>query len=297
MYHSKQNLLSALPKCKGFSLPEVMAALIILAFVCSSVLVVIHRSMTSAADLRQRMQAFEVARDNMEKLLAADAVKEMVEYGISYKYPDIQWQTVVETFYEPVTTRMWIQAICSGEYTDTAGETQTVELTHWLTNLTKKQILQIVEEKQKEKERLAEEGQLVGTLVEAAEYAGVDEETVEQWVENGMLVADDGGFVKDCLDLYQQYDGSPPPEAKEQVAQAFSLQDGKVIGPASGPARAPGTKGAQGSKPQGARQPSSATQGAASTAAPDNPWYGINPDTVPPELLPMLEQLLGPRPK
>ena len=131
----------------------------ILALISSSVFVVINRCMASAADSAQRYQAFEVARDNMEILLSKDSVKEIVEYGQSDKYPQIQWQTTVETFYEPITGRMWIQAICSAEYTDTAGQVQTVELTHWLTDLTKEQLLQIIEEQEKEKERLAELGE------------------------------------------------------------------------------------------------------------------------------------------
>ncbi len=150
-YRSKKILLSA------FSLPEVAAALIILALVSSGVLVVINRCMVSASNLALRMQAFEVARENMEKLLASESVSEMAEFGNSDEYPQIQWQTVVETFYEPITARMWIQAVCSAEYTDTAGDVQAVELTHWLTDLTKKQLLQIIEEMKKEKERLAEQ--------------------------------------------------------------------------------------------------------------------------------------------
>jgi hypothetical protein len=108
--------------------------------------------MASAADSALRMQAFEVARDNMETLLVRDSVKEMVEYGSSDKYPEIQWQRTVEAFNEPATSEMWIQAVCSAEYFDTAGEKQTIELTHWLTDLTEKQVHQITGERK----RLAE---------------------------------------------------------------------------------------------------------------------------------------------
>ncbi|GAF79262.1 unnamed protein product, partial [marine sediment metagenome] len=113
--------------------------------------------MASAADLVQRFHAYEVARENMETLLAAGSVKEMVEYGDSDKYPEIQWQTAVESFYEPITTRMWIRAVCSAQYSDTDGEVQTIELTHWLTDLTKEQLRQIIEQMEEEKERLAQE--------------------------------------------------------------------------------------------------------------------------------------------
>jgi hypothetical protein len=54
---------------KAFSLVETIAAVAILAFVCSGLLVVINRYMDSAVDSVMRMRAFEVARTNMEELL------------------------------------------------------------------------------------------------------------------------------------------------------------------------------------------------------------------------------------
>ncbi|MHC4396430.1 MAG: type IV pilus modification PilV family protein [Planctomycetota bacterium] len=138
----------------GFSLVEASVSLIILALISSSVLVVINRCMASTANSTLRMQAFEVARENMERLLASDSVEEKIEYGYSDKYPEIQWQTTVESFSGPsnssvTTTSGWIQAICSAEYVDTEGQQQKIELVHWLTNLTKNQWAQVTEEKQK----------------------------------------------------------------------------------------------------------------------------------------------------
>lgn len=141
----------------AFSLVETVTALIILAITTSSVLVVINRCVSSTADSAIRRQAFEVARDNMEIVLTSTSVSEMVEVGTSDKYPQIQWQTTIEPFYEPVTERMWVQATCSAEYTDTAGELQTVELTHWLTHLTEEQLLEIIEQRRLLRQRLAEE--------------------------------------------------------------------------------------------------------------------------------------------
>ncbi len=218
MCRSKKILLSALPKYKGFSLPEVVAALVILGLVSSSVLVVINRCMVSAADSALRMRAFEVARENMEALMSKDSIKETVEYGSSDKYPGIEWQTVVGTFYEPLTSRMWIQAVCSAEYTDTDGEVQTVELTSWLTNVSEADVRKILEEQQKEDELLAE--QIIETEEEAADYAGVDEQTIQQWVENGMLKTKDGYYIKNQLDLYRDNDGNPSIEDREWQAQA-----------------------------------------------------------------------------
>ena len=214
---SKKILLSALHRCRAFTLIETLTALAVLAIVSSSALVVINRCMASAADSAQRYHAFEVARENMEKLLSSDSVEEMVEYGSSDKRPEVQWQTTVEAFYEPITERMWIQAICSAEYTDTDGESQTVELTHWLTDLTKNQLMQIIKEKQEEKEWLAE--QIIETEEDAADYAGVDVRTIQQWVENGMPTTESGDYIKDYLDLYKKYNGSPTTGAISQVAK------------------------------------------------------------------------------
>ena len=132
-------------------------ALAILALISSSVLVVIDRCLASAEASTLRMKAFEVARENMELLLASASVKENVEYGISEKYPDIGWQTVVETFYEPITARMWIQGVCSAQYNDPNGQEHTIELTNWLTDLTKEQLLQIENRDKDELEDLSAE--------------------------------------------------------------------------------------------------------------------------------------------
>ena len=214
----RKNLLSA------FSLIETITALIILAIISSSVFVVINRCMSSVADSALRMQAFEVSRKNMETLLVKDSVAEMVEYGSSDEYPEIQWQTTVETFYEPITERMWIQAVCSAEYTDTTGELQTVKLTHWLTNLTKEQLIQIIEEQQKD---LTDE-QIIETKEEAAYYADVDVGTIELWKENGMLTTKDGYYIKSELDLYKQTNGKPTAEDRNRLArESADLEEAK----------------------------------------------------------------------
>ena len=194
----------------------------ILALVSSSVLVVINRCVASAADSAMRMQAFEVARENMERLLASDSVEQSAEYGESDRYPEITWETVVETFYEPITARMWIRGICSAQYMDTEGQEQTVELTHWLTDLTKGQLLQIMKDEQDEEQWASE---LLETIEEAAEYAGVDAETIEQWIENGLLTTEDGSFVKSNLELYRINDGNPSAEDKElQISSQAELK-------------------------------------------------------------------------
>ena len=204
--------ISRNPHRNAFTFVEVLTALAILALFSSSVLVVIDRCITSSADFMLRMQAFEVARENMEALLSRDSVEENVEYGNSDIYPEIAWQTVVETFYEPITATMWLRGICSAEYTDTTGQKQTVELIHWLTGLTKEQLMQIMN--QQNEELLT--AQLLETVEEAAEYAGVSDETIEQWLDNGMLTTESGSFIKSNLDLYKRTDGNPNTEEKNQ---------------------------------------------------------------------------------
>jgi len=163
----------------AFSLPEVAAALVIMSLVSSSILLVINRSMSSVADISLRMQAFEVARENMEYLLALDTAEEMTEYGVSEKYPEIEWQTTVEKFDVPTslfaaaddsavnpitnlfesfglpgmtdpnapsTSQTWVRALSIADYTDTDGEPQKVELVHWLARLTDQQIQQIAKQ-------------------------------------------------------------------------------------------------------------------------------------------------------
>lgn len=214
-------------KEKAFTLVEVLTALIILAMICSSVLVVIDRSTASAANSMQRLHAFEVARENMEKLLSSASVKESVEYGDSNQYPDISWETVVETFYEPITSRMWIRGVSSAKYNDPNGQEQTIELEHWLTDLTKDQLLQIMKRDQDKQEDGSSD--LIGTLEGAAEYAGVDVETIQQWLENGLITLEDGSFVKSNLDIYMRSKGNPSDEdKKQQIKSKAELKSSKA---------------------------------------------------------------------
>jgi hypothetical protein len=258
--------------------------------------------MASAADMELRIQAFELARQNMEKLLLSDSAKEMVEYGTSYKYPEIQWQNVVETFYEPVTSKMWLRAVCSEEYYDTEGELQTVELTHWLSGLTEKQVSQLLEQRQRLTERLAERGELFATIEEAAEYARADVETIEQWVENGMFITDDGQYPRIYLDLYFEYDGYPPPEAPEEVDRIYADQMGMPVTsvePAIGETLAPLLQALREMQEGTPEMPQGAEQ-AKPTDSPDTPQDkasqplppGIDWDKVPPELVPLVKKLL-----
>lgn len=213
MKYSSKKILSK----PAFTLVEVMTALSILALISSSVLVVINRCVTSCADSTLRMQAFEVARENMERLLSLPSVQENVEYGESEIYPEIIWETVVETFYEPINSRMWLRGVCSAEYIDSEGQVQMVELTHWLSDLTKNQLLDVMSREDEEGQLTA---QLISTIEEAAEYAGVDVQTIEDWLENGLLKTGGGSFVRMNLDIYQINNGQPSAEDKKRQVQS-----------------------------------------------------------------------------
>ena len=125
---------------------EVVAALTILVFLTISILTVYDRCMSAAADLTLKMQAFEVARENMENLLSTESVELKVENGQSELYPDILWQTSVESFYEPQTSRTWLQATCSVNYLDTSGNEQMIELKHWLTELSQEDLMKMADQ-------------------------------------------------------------------------------------------------------------------------------------------------------
>lgn len=204
----------------AFTLLEVVTSLVILAFASSSVLIVMNRCMATAANSAFQTEAFRIARENLEKLLASDTLSEQVEYGTSDRYPDIAWRTVVEAFSEPATGQMWLRAVCSAEYIDSLGETQTVELVHWITPLTDQQAEQLLGEE--DLETLAAE-QLLGTVEEAAGYAGVDAETIGKWIENGLLVTQDGAFIKHNLDIYIRSQGNPTEEEKDLQVESIEV--------------------------------------------------------------------------
>lgn len=205
---------------RGFTLLEVLAALAILALTSSSVLLVIDRCVTSASDSTLRMEAFELVRENLEKILLLDAVEENADYGISDKYPGISWQTVIEGFSEPLSSQMWVRAVCSADYLDSKGEKQKVELVHWLTQLTDQQAGQLVDQQDLEK---LEMEQVMKTEDEAAEYAKIDTDTLRQWVADGLVKTPEDAFLRCNLDVFIRSKGSPTPEEKAQ--QVESVQE------------------------------------------------------------------------
>ncbi len=172
MYRSEDNMSAQGKRPAGFSLLEVVVALGVLATICSAVLVVMNRCIAATIDSRTKMEAFKIVRENMEKILGADSVTLTAEMGVSQTNPDIEWQTVVETFNEPVGAGMWLQAVCSATYTDSAAQKQTIELVHWLTDLSRRD--QQLIQKQRERE------------LEYLEQFGLDEFGLEKTTESGL---------------------------------------------------------------------------------------------------------------
>jgi hypothetical protein len=146
------------------------------------------------------------------------------EDGESEKYPEITYQTVVENFYEPVTNRMWARAVCSATYNDADGEEQTIELEHWLTNISKEQLQEILKRDQDAVDQLG--GQVFDSLDEAATYAGVDVETIEDWINRGLVPLEDGSIPKHNLDIFVNNEGNPPAEEiQTQIETQAQLQE------------------------------------------------------------------------
>jgi type II secretory pathway pseudopilin PulG len=126
-------------KVSGITIIEIVASLALLAIISTTVLVIINRVVESATDLRLKMKAFEVARDNMEELLTQTEVEEQADYGTSEKYPDIEWETTVETFDAEGSSKMWVRAVSTAFYTNADGETDKIEFVNWLTSLSAEQ--------------------------------------------------------------------------------------------------------------------------------------------------------------
>lgn len=175
-------------RTSAFTMVEVVAALVLLSIILSSVMVLMNRYVASVIDLQLRQEAFELARGNMEQLLAETKLSDIVEFGDSETNPDIEWQTLVEPFYEPITNQMWIRAICSAGFDDSKGEYENIELEHWITNLTAAQVKQILAQQQVEAEYLdllagGEDSAIQETTLAYLEEEGLDHEAYKRFTE------------------------------------------------------------------------------------------------------------------
>jgi prepilin-type N-terminal cleavage/methylation domain-containing protein len=204
----------------AFTLIEVLTAVAILALTASSVLYVVNQNVNSAADSAFRMEAFGLACENMERVLTSPSVTETVDFGTSEIHPNISWRTVVEAFSEPADGGMWLRAVCTAEFADSTGETQKVELVHWLAPLTDQQAAQFMGGD--EDESLSAEQVITGNE-NAAKYAEVGVETIEEWLKNGLALVGEGAFVKYNLDIFIRGKGNPG--ESERARQVHTLDE------------------------------------------------------------------------
>ena len=178
MYRFKINMFTKDSAKRAFTIVEVVAALAVLSVMLGSVMVLMNRYVEAVMDLQLREQAFEIVRGNMENLLAESKLSDMGEFGTSETNPDIEWKTLVEPFYESVTNRMWIRAVCSAGFNDSKGEYQEVELEHWITNLTAVQIKRILAQQKVENEYME--------LLNDGEDSAIQETTRAYLLEQGL---------------------------------------------------------------------------------------------------------------
>ena len=172
----------------AFTMIEVAMATALLATILSSVLLVMNRYAAAAKDLQLTQKAFELARGHMEQLLTENKLPDISEFGTSETNPDIEWQTRVEPFYEPVTNQMWIRAVCSAGFTDSKGEFENIELEHWITNLNAGQVRQILAQQEVEAEYLellsdGEDSLIEETTLAYLEEKGLDEKAYKRFIE------------------------------------------------------------------------------------------------------------------
>ena len=188
MCHFNDNLFRVRLHRPAFTMVEVVAALVLLSMILSSVMVLMNRYVDSVIDLELRQEAFELARGNMEQLLAESKLSDMAEFGDSEQNPEIEWQTLVEPFYEPVTDQMWIRAVCSAGFHDSKGEYENIELEHWITGLTAAQVKQILAQQQVEAEYLdllagGEDSAIQETTSAYLKEEGLDHEAYDRFAE------------------------------------------------------------------------------------------------------------------
>jgi type II secretory pathway pseudopilin PulG len=278
---------------------EVVAALVLLSMILSSVMVLMNRYVDSVIDLELRQEAFELARGNMEQLLAESKLSDMAEFGDSEQNPEkqnpeIEWQTLVEPFYEPVTDQMWIRAVCSAGFDDSKGEYESIELEHWITNLTAAQIKQILAQQELESEWM--------DLLKSGEYSDIQETTIYCLEQQSLDVKAYKDFLEEQRREKLKYLDENGMDGWEDVLQQLEAEENEFlvyeIGmdfdqyndcaanyvPLNTGLLDYGDAGDSGGSDQGQSK---------KTNSPEFDEYGIDWSRIPPELIPILEQLLG----
>jgi hypothetical protein len=170
----------------------VAVAIVVIGLIVGSAMSILDRLIGAMSDMRLRSAAFELARQNMETLLSRDNVEDMTDYGFSDIHPEIQWETAVEPFYEPISNAMWIRAVTSAGFNDSKGQYQNVEMEHWLTSLQPNVVRQILRQQKAEEEYL---DLLEGTASGQTE-AIIQETTQAYLAEAGLNVDEYSRFLE-----------------------------------------------------------------------------------------------------
>ena len=294
------NLFRTRSRRAAFTLVEVVAAMVVLSMMLASVMVLMNRYVDSVIDLQLRTEAFELARGNMEQLLAESKLSDITEFGDSETNPEIEWQTLVEPFYEPVTNQMWVRAVCSAGFTDSKGEFENIELEHWITNLTAAQVKQIMAQQQVEAEYMdllaGGEDSIIQETTEAyLKEEGLDYEAYKrfsaQQKRKKLEYISEKGF-----DGYEEYTETLSEEENKFLKELGLDFDGynefaavyvpKSIG-------LPDFYGNYDKGDNGVENPDWPQDETDKPDSSDPDDFGIDWSRVPPELIPLIEQLLG----
>ena len=129
------------------------------------------------------------------------------------------WESIIETFTEPATGQTWVRAVCSAQYTGFDGEPKVVELEHWLTRVSEEQLGQLAQREEQQEAELAE--QVLERIEDAAAYAGVGVDTLQEWIDNGLVTGEDGEFIKYNLDVYILSNGQPSKADKDRQVSSI----------------------------------------------------------------------------
>ena len=302
MCHFNDNLFRARSHRPAFTMVEVVAALVLLSMILSSVMVLMNRYVDSVIDLELRQEAFELARGNMEQLLAESKLSDIVEFGDSEQNPEIEWQTLVEPFYEPVTDQMWIRAVCSAGFDDSKGEYENIELEHWITGLTAAQVKQILAQQQVEAEYL--------DLLAGGEDSAIQETTSAYLKEEGLDHEAYDRFAEQQKRKKLEYITEKGFEGYEEYLEKLSEEENKFLEElgmdfegynefatfyvSKAEASDPFLPDADDPSERDTDGPSERDQDDSSEGdTPPSDDYGIDWNRIPPELIPLIEQLLG----
>lgn len=158
---------------KAYTLVEAMAALLVMGIVVSGVVVTITNCLDSMIDMRLENSAVDLARENMEYILAKNDAFEFYDSGVDEYNPDLDWETGFEVSTYPNTSDMWVRAFSNAGYYCTDGEYKTVEFESWIVRLTD-------EQQQQYQDQVEEEQQMLEDVADAVSEAQAEKDAANE---------------------------------------------------------------------------------------------------------------------